>query len=234
VDNPFRTVFRPEWLNCQGDRIFRIQMVVEAKGMRWTGPKSNPVIVKCTNQGSVEVQMEVKFTNLHLSHVSDSSDDILEAYGSLSVVYRYNIGTSLELTKGSCEGGGSNYCFTNLGNGIFSFAQFYLCHSISPNDCPQGGPINQSGYQTNNNSLVVPVRAGDALRIQVNLWDYDDQFIEMQHTSYIDSFCNGILWTPDKTLLEWASTENEVYHLHQPDNGDAECTVDVVLNAVNQ
>lgn len=235
VDNPMRTVFRPEWRNCTGDRILRVQMVVEFQDRKWLGPKSNPVIVKCTNQITDQVQMEVKFTNLHLSHVSDSSDDVLEAYGSFSVVYHYTTGTSLEIPRGLCEniheGDPDIYCYPRLGNGIYSIALFYLCHSVTINDCPQGGPVNESPYQQNNNSIVVPVRGGDALRIQASLMDYD--MPAYGHISYSDSFCNVIFWTIDKTLLDWASTKNEVYHLHQPDNGDAECTVDVVLNAVN-
>ena len=58
------------------------------------------------------------------------------------------------------------------------------------------------------------------------MWDYDAAIIDGN-----DVVCNTNVWTPAKSLAQWAATTNESYQL-AANHDNADCKVDVVINAV--
>jgi hypothetical protein len=79
-------------------------------------------------------------------------------------------------------------------------------------------------YEVNNNKLVVHLKDGDSLLLDVSLWDFDN-------ASNPDPCCNQYVWVGPRTIEQWAATVNEPYYLIQPE-GDATCTLEVILNAL--
>lgn len=234
IDDPLRTVFRPYWRDCEGDRIFRIQMVVELKSLDWMGPKSNPVIVKCTKEITDQVQLEITVTTLQISHADDGiNDNVLEAYGLFGVLRStVPLGYWRTLTLPRQFGfTGAGYAM-KMSNGTYNFSDFELCqqiHEVAGRECDLH-PNNSLDWEfvQNNNSMIVPVTGGEALRLEIGLFD-DDVTIG----NHSDPICVASLWTADKTLNQWAATKNETYQLHQPNNGNAECWVNITISAIN-
>ena len=81
----------------------------------------------------------------------------------------------------------------------------------------------------NNNKVLVQVGDGEAIELRAVLLDYDPSPGSFANIDYV---CKITLWTEAKSSAAWAGTLNEVHNLIS-DSHDADCQVDVILNAVS-
>ncbi|TFH38061.1 MAG: hypothetical protein E4G99_00520 [Anaerolineales bacterium] len=250
-----RTVTRVDPQNCTDERRFRVRIVIN-RGQDQTlptaaietivSPWSNWVHgVRCRKPLGEEVLMEVTFDSIQWSHVddNDTGPEIIETYGGLWAgtsqtpgVVPYgivwgprNIGTDYHLQLVDY---GEPLYTEDFRDGVADMASRTLCLEIVENpgfECiyeNYGGSGNPF-FTVNNNKFFIPVRGGDAILFDVSIKDYD-------HASADDRVCNIQRWTPTRTLTGWASEDGAVFQMHQPDNGNASCTVTLLLRAVSQ
>lgn len=241
VSNPLRTMWEVDPNSSPGElcpleqRIFQVQMV--ASGLpnypNFYGPKSNLVKIPCVEPLGDQVTIEVTFETLTLSGIDDddtdttgcigpgSCDDV-EVYGTLrarsssmnaaqKIVFATNDCTNPE----AIDFGGftTGTCLRELSGVSYSLSNMPMCASPC-NDWGQG-----------NNSLLIQVKDGDAIKLFSYLTD-DDSASDDDPVCVVPG-----LWTEPKTLLEWAATANETYNL-TADHDNTDCNLKVILNAV--
>lgn len=246
VKNPLRTVYVPDIGNCKGEKHYRVQMVVELEdaytkkmGPAFVGPYSNWVHFKCKTPITDQVSLEVIYTTLKISHADDGiNDDVLEAYGSFSVVRSTFPGVTwrtldllrnIELPSNILTSMPKGSAIL-LSNGTYNFWQFELCqqiYEVAGLEC--NSKTDFLDFTQNNNSMIVTVTNGEAIQLVAHLYDNDDLIGNSN-----DPICVANVWTAGKTLYQWAATSSETYQLHMPNNGNAECWVNIVISAVKQ
>jgi hypothetical protein len=154
------------------------------------------------------INMQVDFNTLTLNSVDDGSgDDIADwVYGPMDVFPTGNP-HHIKFPGGAlCEDSAQGLigCFL-LTNGVYDL------HSLfSP---PFWPPV-----------IHVPIQENQIMQISIHLIEHDD-------LSADDTICLTHVFIGPRTIEQWAAVENEVVYLHMPFNGNAECTLEVILNA---
>jgi len=193
---------------------------------------SNLVTVPCPVPLGDTVDIEVNFNPMTLDNIDDGAGNyhIDDVWGHLAAWPGGNqTGTYLKIGwwggEEPTDYGGANGYIYELGNGTYNLADFYLCTETVGASLPCEMRANYSlPYEVNNNKLVVHLKDGDSLLLDVSLWDFDN-------ASNPDPCCNQYVWVGPRTIEQWAATVNEPYYLIQPE-GDATCTLEVILNAL--
>ena len=106
----------------------------------------------------------------------------------------------------------------------YDLSSMTMCQSMNKRNCEISGTITE--FLPNNNTLRVFVRYGDALGLGIKLIDYDE-------LSDNDIVCERTVFTPSKTLIEWANTHNAEHTVTTPKTDSGQCTIQVIINAVN-
>jgi len=181
-------------------------------------------------------KIDVTFKTFTLGNVSDGGGDNLELYGGFMALSTSNNGGVLKLGSwGNFPDGcpddefhatfntnGIPFdCPAQLTAGSYSMSDFGLCFAHDFGTC--AGP-----FGTNNTTLHLTVKDGDAIIVQVILIDHDD-------LSADDPACNGIVNTGPRPIETWAGLKNgEAWSVSQGDNGNASCKVDWTLTTVTK
>ncbi len=236
-----------------GKRGFKVRMVASGLSNypALYGPESNPVTIPCLEPLGDQVTIEVTFETLYLSGLDDddtdttgcigpgSCDDV-EVYGTLRArsssmkAAKVIVFAEDALPYNYCMNPESLYgdetfvvpgCMVDLSGSSYPLSLIWMC---APSDVIKAGNSlvckDISGYKKFNNSLLIKVKDGDAIKLFSYLFDDDS-------ASDDDYVCWVTWWTKPKTLLEWATTANDTYNL-TADHDYADCTLTVVLNAV--
>jgi hypothetical protein len=111
----------------------------------------------------------------------------------------------------------------HLESGFYDLGNWEVCQSTNKYGCLYEG--QSTPYLTNNNTIRVFVKEGDALSLEVRLIDYDD-------ASENEDICTVYTMTPARSLNEWASIQNEEYMFYGSMTDSGRCTVQAVINAV--
>ena len=255
-DELARTVLRVNPRNCVGDRKFRVRLVFDqgtdyisetSSIQRIASPWSNWVRqVSCRKPLGDEVLIEVTFDTIQWSHVDDddlSGPQVIETYGGLwagtpetpgVVPYGLEWGNRIQDPRWNVLSFATdaNSPRIDFHDGIYNVEAFEICRQLverkglecDPAVFPDPVP---SPWETNNNILLIPLKDGDDILFSVTIRDYDA-------SSSDDTVCNVVRRTPTRTLKGWADAKSDVFQLHQPDNGNAECLVTIRLRAVSQ
>lgn len=260
ITKPYRTVWTvnpfsdpisdSDKFDCPlGQRLFRVQMYVDVPGYNsYYGPPSNWVTMPCVKPLGDQVLIEVTFDVMLLSNLDDddtdttgcigpeSCDDV-EVYGTLGarpsstqnaeaiVLAQLANCTNPEMLS-AMDPGGSLGCLLNLGAGSHPLSLFRMCADIAWDSVTNTWKCKYpDGYKQYSNKVLLTVQNGDAVKLAANLMDDDT-------SSSDDPVCITSLWTEPKPLLQWAQTTDEIYHL-SASHENANCQVDVILNAVN-
>lgn len=248
LDQAFRTSWLPHaGLGCEdGTPVMRVRMGLFPLGddsAYLLGPPSNWVKIPCSKPIEDTVVIEVTFETLQLSNVDDNDNyepQRLEVYGRFGARSEAQPGTNLDLgfvyvgeeplktynchnPDSSSSDSGLIGCVNLLRDGTYPLATEYLCIDNSPNSPPLWQCVTDEWAEFNN-SLLITVRNGSAIKLAADLIDDDV-------SSGDDPVCITSLWTEPKSLLQWATTANETYTL-SANHDNADCKVNVVLNAV--
>jgi len=108
-------------------------------------------------------------------------------------------------------------CPPKIWDGTYILSDFEICQSTSKKDC-------DTEFQQNNNTLRIKVEDGDALGLEVAIYDWDD-------ASANDLVCEGIIMTQAKSQTEWANTKNEAFTIPTNKTDSGQCQVQGVINA---
>ena len=111
----------------------------------------------------------------------------------------------------------------HLESGFYDLSNWEVCQSTNKYGCLYEG--QSTPYLTNNNTIRVFVKEGDALSLEVLLIDYDD-------ASENEEICTVYTMTPTRSLNEWASIQNEEYMFYGSMTDSGRCTVQATINAV--
>ncbi|MFQ6102485.1 MAG: hypothetical protein ACE5OS_14830 [Anaerolineae bacterium] len=226
---PSRTVWR---YNCYaGSVAARVKMQIGKLGLlnAFESTPSNWVDIPCGTPIGDTVLIEVTFQTLHLDNVDDDDwpeEEDVEVYGRFEARQSSWTTAAGRVVVASAPQFCS-LCQPPFTDGDYPLSARSLCvapaeevkkfSSGDPNLCPYK-------WHKKNNKLVLAVQDGDAIKLAVDLTDHDEW-------SGDDPVCITSLWTESKTLLQWAVTSNETYQL-SADHNNADCKVDIVLNAV--
>ncbi len=115
-------------------------------------------------------------------------------------------------------------CTVRVESGLYDLADWAVCQSTNKYSCIYEGQDSQ--YMTNNNTIRVFVKDGDALDIEIRLVDYDEG-------SDHDSVCYTGELLPARSLAEWANVSNEPLAFNSNMTTSGRCNVEAVINAVN-
>ncbi len=130
-----------------------------------------------------------------------------------------------ETGSDDCDSGASDSCLKTFGAKMpVDLTAISMCQSSKRRDCVSSGTPTE--FQINNNTLRVYVKYGDALGLGIKLIDYDEN-------SDNDLVCERTVFTPSKTLDEWANTHNAKHTVTTPATDSGQCTIEVIINAVN-
>jgi len=237
---------------CFGENALMVSLVFEdisnGKDNAISSLNSNVVKVPCYLNPNIPVKVDVSFYQLDLSNVNDgeSAPQALELYGffnanssdgshgSLEAQYYPNTGCPNDNFGGFSSNGTIN-CW-KLPDGNFRLGPVF---DQPGNDTPigtlplcvseAGNCLNQNGtmyfpYINNNNTIHLTVGDGDNISLAVMLTDYDS-------ASADDPACFAVITTAGKSLVDWSNTDDN-YVLHQDDNGNAACNVNVQIYTV--
>jgi hypothetical protein len=219
------------------------------------GPPSNWIQVPCL-PSYVEIgttkyfqDLDVTFTTLNLTETDDGGNiNSLEIFGYFRVIApamgyevpgpfdpsnTITVGTRRYLNLATWDEQGdecpddTHDWFTSPGsgcpptvwNGSYNLSLFELCQGESKKYC-------DTGFLQKNNTQQVFVKDGDALGLEVLIYDWDD-------ASANDLVCQGAIITPSKSLADWANTHNETYTIITGTTDSGQCTVQIEINAVN-
>jgi hypothetical protein len=217
------------------------------------GPPSNWVSLPCyvePTHSNIRY-LDITFKNLVLSNVDDDDIDIgtgcigpgscddVEVYGYFKVIppgsevtlsSDPNLMTYLHLATWDEQG---DYCpddvtdyFTTPGsgcpphlfNGSFDLSTLYLCQSSYKRRC-------ETGFLTNNNTLRVAVKHGDAIGLKLEIYDWDDG-------SDNDLVCEQTVFTPTQSLEQW-SNYHKVHPVDTTTTDSGQCSIQVEIKAVD-
>jgi hypothetical protein len=210
---------------------------------RIASPWSNWVRqVSCRKPLGDEVLIEVTFDTIQWSHVDDddiSGPQVIETYGGLWAGSPKTPGVTPHGLIWGPRGYATTYHFRlqdytesyreDFSDGIVNMETRTLCREdgdIPGFECTQEKYPGEA-FSTNNNKFFLPMRDGDDILFSVQIRDYDAN-------SANDTVCSVVRRTQTRTLKGWAEANGDVFQLHQPDNGNAECLVTIRLRAVSQ
>jgi hypothetical protein len=233
-----------------GERTYRARLALIEAGTNpgdhppMAGPWSNGVHgVLCRQSVGEKVWLEASFQMVALGRVDDCD---LECESTAEVTGYFHASPGGpdgahpvgHLLLGYCSGEKDNSAFAlenivcasdqnyAMSNGGHPLDAYGLCFSdlLTPGfECET--PFD--GYRTDNNKIYSAVGEGEAVELMATLTDWDAH-------SGNDNVCWSRVWTPARTLEEWAAVTGEVYLLSQSldDNDNADCRVDIVLRSV--
>jgi hypothetical protein len=109
-------------------------------------------------------------------------------------------------------------CPPHLFNGSFDLSTLYLCQSSYKRRC-------ETGFLTNNNTLRVAVKHGDAIGLKLEIYDWDDG-------SDNDLVCERTVFTPTQSLEQW-SNYHKVHPVDTTTTDSGQCSLQVEIKAVD-
>jgi hypothetical protein len=204
--------------------IFTVTMVVNTSFGEFTSAPSQWFMTSCPHTMGDSVQIEVNFEQMDIANMDEPANKV---YGQFAALPNGQPATHLLIGWWNGEapvddfGGVSGY-ISSLDNGNYALSGLELCRVSGGVQCPF---TPEGNFVTDNNKLVVTIRAGDALQLFSELYDHNEY-------SNDDHICDGNAWVGPRTLQEWAATVNESVWLVQP-GGHATCNLEVILNAIS-
>jgi hypothetical protein len=235
---------------CSGDRTYRARLVLVEPGSHYDGdpptigPWSSGVFgVLCRQPVGEKIWLEATFHSVNLDNVEDcdlSCEETVEVTGYFHAMPGGPNGTRPigHLLLGYCSGEKDDSAFAieldlcapdfeySLTDGAFLLHEHLLCFSdvLVPGFECDAPPAN---FVRDNNKIYFQVLEGEAVELKASVHDVDSH-------SGDDTVCSARVWTPPRSLDEWAAVDGDVYLLSQSfaENDNADCRVDVTLRAV--
>lgn len=214
-----------------GYKFYQVSLWVNSSIGNIAGPRSEFVAAPCPIPLGDKVNIEVNFNQVTINDIYDGVGNYCadNVYGLLAA---FPNGQTVPYLRFGWWGGseptdygGTNGYIYEICDGTYSLAisPFQMCLLTNPYSCDA---TQVTPYSYGNNKLTIPLKEGDSLQLKVVMYEFDN-------ASNPDSICTSEVWVGPKTIEQWAATENEPYYLIQPE-GDATCTLEVILNAIKQ